>query len=171
MWNFHCVYLPASFLLHYPSPFPSPWSVIRGTSTMLASYLTLLLTLFSDQDLASVELLWCQVETVSLLCFSLSIPLVSFMQSSVSTVCATMHHCLCCNIIFWTARWQDQTCGSLEREIQRLGGEGENTSLLRIAGPVEKWTKVPIGLSQSFVWKKALTCGDGGLCAKRAEKG
>ena len=103
MWNFHCVYLSASSL-YYPSPFPSPWSVIRGTSTMLAPHLTLLLTLFSDQDLASVELLRCQAETVSLLGFFLSILLVFFMKSSVSIVCAMMHHCLCCNIMFWTAR-------------------------------------------------------------------
>ena len=64
------------------------------------------------------------------------------------------------------------TCSDLwvswERERSKGRGEGENTSLLRIAGPVEKWMKVPIGLSQSFVWKKALTCDDGGLCTKRA---
>ena len=42
--NRNCVYLSA--FLHYPSPFPSLWSVIRGTSTMLALHSTLLLTLF-----------------------------------------------------------------------------------------------------------------------------
>ena len=74
-------------------------------------------------------------------------------------------------ILITNNRRQDQTCGSLGKERSEGRGEGENTSLLRIAGPVEKWTKVPIGLSQSFVWKRALTCGGGGLCAKRAEKG